>query len=218
MRSCVAEVQIRSVLQHAWAEIEHDLGYKAGSAIRRDAIRQFSRIAGLLEVADEGFVALRERLLDYEVEVSRKIGDKPNELLIDAVSFKALIDSDTTIQKTDELLRGKPPLLEPDVKHIAMQVVAASTIGFRTIGELNAGFQQDPQRTVRFAAAFKKAFGLEGAEYPGVSIAYFLALTAMEKGGVDLLKAAYPIIEKQSSISDRTLHSVQEAFDSLKDH
>ena len=36
-----AEIQIRSILQHAWAEIEHDLGYKSQTAVPRDVVRQF---------------------------------------------------------------------------------------------------------------------------------------------------------------------------------
>lgn len=47
------EIQIRSVLQHAWAEIEHDLGYKSEIAIPKRIRRNFSRLAGLLEIADK---------------------------------------------------------------------------------------------------------------------------------------------------------------------
>jgi putative GTP pyrophosphokinase len=54
------EIQIRSILQHAWAEIEHDLGYKSEAAIPRDIQRRFSRLAGLLEVADDEFYGFAE--------------------------------------------------------------------------------------------------------------------------------------------------------------
>ena len=50
------EIQIRSILQHAWAEIEHDLGYKNKTDIPKIIRRKFSRIAGLLETADEAFL------------------------------------------------------------------------------------------------------------------------------------------------------------------
>ena len=46
------EVQIMSVLQHSWAEIEHDLGYKTEIEVPRDIRRSFSRAASLLETAE----------------------------------------------------------------------------------------------------------------------------------------------------------------------
>jgi ppGpp synthetase/RelA/SpoT-type nucleotidyltranferase len=56
-----AEVQVRSILQHAWAEIEHDeLGYHNRNAVPREVRRGLARVAGLLEVADREFQDIRE--------------------------------------------------------------------------------------------------------------------------------------------------------------
>ncbi|MGE2731564.1 bifunctional ribonuclease/(p)ppGpp synthase [Mycolicibacterium vaccae] len=59
-----ASVQVRTILQHAWAEFEHDVRYK-GSIPEDDAPdlnRRFTLAAGLLELADREFSAIRERL------------------------------------------------------------------------------------------------------------------------------------------------------------
>ncbi|MCH9700385.1 MAG: DUF429 domain-containing protein, partial [Actinomycetia bacterium] len=59
-----ASVQVRTILQHAWAEFEHDVRYK-GSVTEEDAPdldRRFTLAAGLLELADREFSAIRERL------------------------------------------------------------------------------------------------------------------------------------------------------------
>ncbi len=59
-----ASVQVRTILQHAWAEFEHDIRYK-GSIPEEDAPdldRRFTLAAGLLELADREFSAIRERL------------------------------------------------------------------------------------------------------------------------------------------------------------
>ncbi|GAA3685994.1 MULTISPECIES: GTP pyrophosphokinase [Yimella] len=58
------QVQIRTVLQHAWAEFEHDIRYKGTvpDEYRSDFDRRFSLAAGLLELADLEFSAIRERL------------------------------------------------------------------------------------------------------------------------------------------------------------
>ena len=97
------EIQIRTVLQHAWAEIEHDLGYKSEVAVPQDIRRNFSRLAGLLEIADKEFLEIREKLSAYKVEVVEKIKEK--EFLdtdIDAVSLDVLISSNKSLLEINE--------------------------------------------------------------------------------------------------------------------
>lgn len=58
------EVQVRTVLQHAWAEFEHDVRYKQGSQpLDPQVDRAFTLAAGLIELADQQFdqiAALKE--------------------------------------------------------------------------------------------------------------------------------------------------------------
>jgi hypothetical protein len=58
------EVQIRTVLQHAWAEFEHDIRYKGTipDAHAPDLDRRLTLAAGLLELADREFSTIRDRL------------------------------------------------------------------------------------------------------------------------------------------------------------
>jgi ppGpp synthetase/RelA/SpoT-type nucleotidyltranferase len=64
LRGRVAQVQIRTVLQHAWAEFEHDIRYKGTIPDEhvRDFDRRFTLAAGLLELADREFSTIRDRL------------------------------------------------------------------------------------------------------------------------------------------------------------
>nr|NLI50761.1 DUF429 domain-containing protein [Propionibacterium sp.] len=59
-----AQIQLRTVLQHAWAEFEHDIRYKGSipEAIAPDLDRRFTLAAGLLELADREFETIRNRL------------------------------------------------------------------------------------------------------------------------------------------------------------
>lgn len=88
------EIQIRSILQHAWAEIEHDLGYKSAAGVPREIRRRFSRVAGLLELADEEFSIIRKELQYYASNVTKEIANKPESVEIDKLSLDALIKSE----------------------------------------------------------------------------------------------------------------------------
>ncbi len=59
-----AQVQIRTVLQHAWAEFEHAIRYKGTIPAEHapDLDRRFTLAAGLLELADREFSMIHDRL------------------------------------------------------------------------------------------------------------------------------------------------------------
>ncbi len=70
------EVQIRTVLQHAWAEFEHDIRYKQGLGAPSPQVdRLFTLAAGLIELADNQFdeiAALKDPAhdADSDIEIS----------------------------------------------------------------------------------------------------------------------------------------------------
>ena len=98
------EIQIRSVLQHAWAEIEHDLGYKSEIAIPKTVRRGFSRLAGLLEIADKEFQDIRRSLSNYESEVP-KIIENNEDVEIDAVLLSELAKTNKDIIAINEKIK-----------------------------------------------------------------------------------------------------------------
>ena len=59
------EIQMRTALQHVWSTLDHDTGYKGDVKIPHEYMRQFNRMAGMLELMDEEFSRLRNVLVDY---------------------------------------------------------------------------------------------------------------------------------------------------------
>ncbi len=83
-----ASVQIRTVLQHAWAEFEHDIRYKGTvpAEYAPDLDRRFTLAAGLIELADQEFSAIRDRLHappSIERPAAAVVPDPPSDLQSD---------------------------------------------------------------------------------------------------------------------------------------
>lgn len=66
------EIQVRSLLQHAWAEIEHDRGYKFAGVLPKEIERKFYLVAGTLELMDQEFCALAQEIDLYAADVKEK--------------------------------------------------------------------------------------------------------------------------------------------------
>lgn len=69
----VTEIQVRTILQHAWAEIEHDIQYKSSTAIPTEIRRRFMALAGMLEIADREFQGIQDEDKRLAVEARDRV-------------------------------------------------------------------------------------------------------------------------------------------------
>ena len=86
------EIQMRSTLQHAWAAMDHDIGYKTEIETPPEYMRMLGRLAGMLELADEEFSRIRISVAAYRrrMESLIKAGEL-SEVLLDGDTFNTYI-------------------------------------------------------------------------------------------------------------------------------
>ncbi|MBD3341193.1 MAG: hypothetical protein GF353_18955 [Candidatus Lokiarchaeota archaeon] len=72
------EIQVRTLIQDAWADIEHVLGYKPNKSTILSVRKQFQLIASQLCVIDEHFDFLRHELSKYQEKVTFNPDDDLN--------------------------------------------------------------------------------------------------------------------------------------------
>lgn len=117
-----AQVQVRTVLQHAWAEFEHDIRYKGTIPDEHapDLDRRFTLAAGLLELADREFSTIRERLMTASADPDAPDGagpgtgadEDPRMTPRELAAFLAGQYSDAGWSRTDHYAWISPMVLE----------------------------------------------------------------------------------------------------------
>ena len=94
------EIQIKTVLQHAWSVIHHDIGYKSDFGVPRDISRQFARLAGLLELADDEFVRARDNMVGYTEDIRKRIiTDDADDVQINMISLSEYVLHNKNMQR-----------------------------------------------------------------------------------------------------------------------
>lgn len=97
------EIQVRTLAQDLWSEIEHVLGYKPKKLTSMSVTRQFSILGKQLTAIDEYFDYLYEELRKYQQESTFKPGDPLNAENLPAVL--ARMDLACAQKEIDGLLR-----------------------------------------------------------------------------------------------------------------
>lgn len=130
------EIQIRTVLQHAWAAINHDLGYKSEFGVPRDVTREFSRIAGLLEIADDEFIRTRDHMREYTESIRQKIiENSADDVHIDSISLNEYVKRNTKMQA---FLHEISKIANAEISEIDAEnyIVQLKFLGKETLGDL----------------------------------------------------------------------------------
>lgn len=89
IRDVTFEVQLRTILMDAWANVSHYLAYKGEASIPEELRRDFHALSGLFYVADKHFEMFFSRALDVQHGVTHGISagtSQPVELNLDTLA------------------------------------------------------------------------------------------------------------------------------------
>ncbi len=156
-----ASVQVRTVLQHAWAEFEHDIRYKGTVPQEHvpDLDRRFTLAAGLLELADREFSTIRDRLQESMTgQRAAEDADDPRISAQDLASFLAGRFTDAGWSRTEHYGWISGLLLELGVTSLEELGARLATVDTAAI---NAGmdYRYPPGAVRRLDDALLHVFG-----------------------------------------------------------
>lgn len=110
------ELQMRTALQHVWSAIQHDIGYKSDIETPLEYHRNLSRLAGILELADNEFSRIRTDISDYRRRMESLVKDgKLEEVLLDGDTFKTYIN----LQPFDKLNKQIAAITQAEIHPLA---------------------------------------------------------------------------------------------------
>lgn len=148
------EIQVRSILQHAWAEIEHDLGYKSASGIPAHIRRRFARLAGLLELADSEFDGLSTEVAQHVSTVTTLVAVGGN-LPIDRDSIRAVATTEGAVAVADRRIAeaiGATLADAPEMGYADLRASELLEVGYSTVNEVRNAMETHLESIVRFAS------------------------------------------------------------------
>ena len=130
------EVQMRTVLQHAWANMNHDTGYKSGVEIPTIYMRDMSRLAGMLELVDDEFSRIRREITDYRRNVQNLVASgNLEEVQLDGDSFKSYLQ----IGPFDRLNKRIASINQAEIQPVDLSkfLPVFKAMGFKTLGDID---------------------------------------------------------------------------------
>ena len=155
------EIQIRTILQHAWAVINHDLGYKSDFGVPDAVTRDFSRIAGLFELADDEFVRTRDKVYGYTEDIRLKIrNDEADDVTLDSVSLREYVMNSrgmrSFLERLASICGAEIGPIDPE-----SYLPLIKWLGMNTVGDLQRMLSEDGELAYELAVKTLKGSELD---------------------------------------------------------
>ncbi len=152
MNDLRAEIQLRTVLQHAWAAISHVIQYKQEAEIPKSLRRRLSRLSGLLELADEQFETIRDehQKLASHIELSRNTAVA--EFTIDRLTLTKYLEEATVAKDVEAAAEaaGFREILKGYDFELGALAWACSRAEISSIAQLDSALRDASDRAERF--------------------------------------------------------------------
>lgn len=180
------EIQIRTILQHAWAEIEHDLGYKSKFGITDEIKRRFSMLASLLELGDDQFMTVRDKISEYTVKATKEIKSGGEEVQINAVSVEIFVTQSPLIAQLEILIIEATDIKSsPPYKGMYEEMArSCQYCGFQSIGDVEKSLVSHKDEVEEFCKRFFLTASFKvHAVSTGFSILFFCHYFVALRGG-----------------------------------
>ena len=129
------EVQMRTILQHAWANMNHDTGYKTDVEVPVEYMRNMNRLAGMLELVDEQFSRIRTEINDYRRRVQSLVASGHlEEVPLDGDTFRSFLN----LGPFDALNRRIASVNQAEIQEVSLMPYLAlfKLLGFKTLGDV----------------------------------------------------------------------------------
>lgn len=145
------ELQLRTTLQHAWASINHDIGYKTGVEIPPMYLRQINRLAGILEMADDEFSRIRTEINDYRRRVQQLVHKgKLDDVQLDGDTFHSYLAA----RPFDVLTRRIAAINQAEIQEVSLMpyLRILKELGCNTLGDvsrLRSKYEEDAYTLAR---------------------------------------------------------------------
>ncbi len=144
------ELQLRTTLQHAWASINHDIGYKTGVEIPREYLRRINRLAGILEMADDEFSRIRTEITDYRRRVQQLVQNgKLDDVQLDGDTFSSYLQA----RPFDALNKRIAAINQAEIQEVPLirYLRVFSAFGCKTLGDVQRLVKQYEEDAYRLA-------------------------------------------------------------------
>lgn len=144
------EVQMRSTLQHAWAAMNHDLGYKSEIETPPEYMRMFGRLAGMLELADEEFSRIRISIASYRRRMEALIqAGELSEVKLDGDTFSTYIAQ----KPFDNLMNRIAAINQGEIQEMSFEPFypLLKEAGMKTLQDVEDFIKQNEDDAYKFA-------------------------------------------------------------------